>query len=304
MSHPEVNPNRRSRKTRPRDRVLYLAAGLGLTFFTTGIAIGMLGDSHALFIAGVAVQALGAAVFFPVVVSFAYDRLREKWLGDEVWRLFGELADAGIARVYRDREYYEGRENGFSHLADTFISTHQGEVRLMGPTLKVFFNTASPMYSSIEQMLRHANGHVTVRALISREDSEAIHDRIAVEQPTLHSDEVSQTKRDCDSTLASAKTLKDQFKCSLDVRRFNQAPYCTAVLFKEMAFFSPNLLAPQVPVRLPLIVFKAGSHGYRMVEESFNWLWHHPETRTPERVAPASTPLPAAQEDAAEGHEP
>jgi hypothetical protein len=274
-----------------------IAAGLGLALFCTGIAIGILAKTHWLYIVGVATQSIGAAVFFPVAVSFAYDRLREKWLGDEVWRLFGELADAGIARVYPDREYRAGQENGQRRLAEAFTATHEGEVRLMGPTLKAFFHTSSPLYSAIEQMLRDAKGAVTVRALIEREDSQAIRDRIEIEQPELAPGEESQTKRDCDTTLASILTLERKLKCTLKVRRYNQAPYCTAVLLPDLAFFSPNLLASEVPVRLPLLVFKAGWQGYRMIKSSFKWMWDHKDTTPPAHVAPASIPVAASEDN-------
>jgi hypothetical protein len=277
--------------------LLYIAAAVGLTLFCTGSAIGIVGESHTTLVAGVAIQSIGAAVFFPVVVSFAYDRLREKWLGDEVWRLFGELADAGIARVYPDREYRAGRENGQSRLASAFSATRDGEIRLMGPTLKAFFHTSSPLYAEIEQMLRDAGGKVTVRALIEREDSQAIRDRVEIEQPELEDGKESQTKRDCDTTLASMETLGRKTGCSLEMRRYNQAPYCTAVLFPDLAFFSPNLLAPEVPVRLPLLVFKRGSQGYRMIASSFEWMWDHKDTIPPDRIAPASTPVPPGEDN-------
>lgn len=136
-------------------------------------------------VTGVSLQSLGAAVLFPILVSYAYDRLRERWLGDEAWRLFSELADAGIIRVYRNREYAANRDNAQSRLSSAFVSCKVGEVCMMGPTLRVFFNPLGPFYADIAEMLRNGGGNVTIRALIERPESPAVADRTEIEEPTL-----------------------------------------------------------------------------------------------------------------------
>jgi len=127
--------------------------------------------------------------------------------------------------------------------------------------------------------LRHGVGGVTIRALIERADSSAVADRVAIEEPTLEPGDKPQTERDAESSIAQAKALINTVGSHLELRRFLLAPYCTAVIFPDMAFFSPNLLAPVVPVRLPMILFRSGSHGYNMVKASFEHLWAHPETK-------------------------
>jgi hypothetical protein len=230
-------------------------------------------------IAAVVLQTLGCAILFPIVVSFAYDRLRERWLGDEVWRLFGELSDAGIIRVYKDRESAPGRDNAQTRLAEEFLRFRSGELRMMGPTLRVFFNPLGPFIRDIDAMIRDANGKVLIKALIERSDSPSVAERCAIEEPSLASGETPQTERDAAASVAQAKAMAKISSGCVTLRRFMPAPYCTAIIFPHVAFFSPNLLAPVVPVRLPMILFQAGSHGYNMLAASFEYLWTHKDTQ-------------------------
>ena len=263
----------------PQRTVLSYAASGGLAAFIVGVALSLTTEGKAWLVTSVTLQSLGATVLFPILVSYAYDRLRERWLGDEVWRLFSELADAGIIRVYRDREYAPDRDNAQSRLSSAFIACKAGEVCMMGPTLRVFFNPLGPFYTDIAEMLRNGDGNVNIRALIERPDSPAAADRTAIEEPTLGPTDKSQTERDAESSIAQAKSLANAIGPYISLRRFLQAPYCTAVIFPDVAFYSPNLLAPVVPVRLPMILFRSGSHGYNMIKASFEHLWGHPETK-------------------------
>ena len=268
-------------KTRqPQRRVLYYAAAAGLAVSIVGVALTLVTEGKVWLVTGVSLQSLGAAVLFPILVSYAYDRLRERWLGDEVWRLFSELADAGIIRVYRNREYAANRDNAQSRLSSAFVSCKVGEVCMMGPTLRVFFNPLGPFYADIAEMLRNGGGNVTIRALIERPESPAVADRTEIEEPMLAPGDKPQTERDAESSIAQAKVLVGAIGPHISLRRFLQAPYCTAVIFPDIAFYSPNLLAPVVPVRLPMILFRSGSHGYNMIKASFEHLWEHSETKT------------------------
>lgn len=262
----------------PQKRVLYIAGIIGLVIFVAGVALAMLSHGTIAAVASVALVALGSAFLFPILVSFAYDRLRERWLGDEVWRIFGELADAGIVRVYKDREFVEGRDNAQTRLAEEFRATESGAIYMMGPTLRVFFNPLGPFYHDIEKLMRSANGKVTINALIQRNDSAAVAERIKIEEPRLADPKQAQGLRDADSTIGTIRSMVNELGPQVSLRRFMTAPYCTAVIFPKIAFFSPNILAPVVPVRLPMILFRSGSHGYDVLKASFDYLWTHPET--------------------------
>jgi hypothetical protein len=275
-------------------RLLVGAAAGGFVIFLAGVWLALLAEGIAAELAAAALGALGSAIMFPVLVSFAYDRLRERWLGDEVWRLFSELGDAGIVRIYGDREFAADRENAQTRLAEEFErlgnAERGGEVLMIGPTLRVFFHPLGPHYRDIEAMLRNAGGRVTIRALVARRDSPAMADRAAVEEPGRAAEE-RQSERDAASTIAQITTLSGKFDSCVALRRFMLAPYCTAVIFPHLAFFSPNLLARVVPVRLPMILFRSGSHGYDMIRATFAYAWEHEETMQvlPEHPTPTPT---------------
>jgi hypothetical protein len=262
----------------PQQRLLFVAAAIGLAVLAVGVTLGVTTTNNQLVVTGVLLEAMGGSVLFPILVSFAYDRLRERWLGDEVWRLFTELSDAGICRVYKDREATLNHDNAQSRLRAEFLSTEAGDIYIMGPTLKAFFHRLGPFNHDIETMLRNASGRVKIHALIERADSQAVKDRTEIEEPSLAPGDKAQTERDAESSVATVRSMVRTLGPHIELRRFMQAPYCTAIVFPEVAFYSPNLLAPEVPVRLPMILFRVGSHGYNMLRASFNYLWEHPHT--------------------------
>jgi hypothetical protein len=266
-------------KVRPHLWLLYAGAGAGFIVLVSGALVGLLGTTEATRLVAVVLQTLGASILFPILVSFAYDKVRERWLGDEVWRLFGELSDAGIIRVYRDREFAPGRDNAQTRLSEEFRGHSDGPIYMMGPTLRVFFNPLGPFYRDIETMLRSSNGKVTINALIERPDSLAVVDRTAIEEPNLTPHDKPQTERDADSTIATARNMSATIGRYINLRRFLPAPYCTAIIFPSVAFYSPNILSSHVPARLPMILFRAGSHGYDVLRASFDHLWGHPDTQ-------------------------
>lgn len=259
-------------------RILYGAFLFGLAVLAVGVVMGLQSDDAWITAAAIVLQTLGSSIAFPILVSFTYDRLRERWLGDAVWRIFGELADAGIERVYRDREFDPNRENAQTRLSEEFRAHRNGEVRMMGASLRVFFNPLGPFQRDIEQMLGESRGDVVIRALIQRSGSPAIRDRIEAEQPGLPAGQPAQGERDADSSIAAVVRINAAQGDHITMRRFQPAPYCTAVIFPHIAYYSPNLLTAEVPVRLPMILFRAGSHGYQVLSSSFDYLWNHHET--------------------------
>jgi hypothetical protein len=262
----------------PQRRVLYLGAAAGFVVLVVGAIIATLGHGIVLGVVSVTLVTLGSAILFPILITFTYDRLRERWLGDEIWRLFTELADAGIMRVYRDREFAPNRDNAQTRLAEEFKNVESGTIYIMGPSLRVFFNPLGPFYHDIEGMLKGKSGRVNMAALIARKDSPCVADRTFVEEPGLKPGEKSQAERDADSTVATIQTLRKTIGPCIGLRRFMPAPYCTAIIFPHVAYFSPNVLAPEVPVRLPMILFSNNSHGYKMLKSSFDYLWNHNDT--------------------------
>ena len=263
----------------PRRRYLYWWSCAGFVIFITGVSLSITTHGSFFTVISIILQALGAAILFPILVSFSYDRLRERWLGDEVWRLFAELSDAGITRVYKDRENSAVEDNAQARLAKEFRDLGVGEVRMMGVTLRVFFNALGPFYDDIESMLKTSDGRVNIRALISNPLSPEVIYRANIEEPHRDSARKSQIERDIESTVATASHLSREFGSRIRMRFFMPAPYCTVIIFPDVAYFSPNILAPKAPVRLPMILYRSSSHGYRMIESSFEFLWNYEDTQ-------------------------
>lgn len=265
--------------TRPT-KFLVLVAGLSAMVFLIGCTFGVLATERIWVIVGITLQSLGAAILFPVIVSFLYDRMRENWFGDEVWRIFTELADAGIQRIYQHREASTRSDNAQVRLLRELESVEEGEVLMLGPTLRVFFNPLGPFFPAIAAMCSSPARGVQIRALVSNPDSESALHREQAEQSLLAEQGSSQYRRDVDSSVATVKKLARDSGGAVQLRNFIPAPYCTVVIFAHCAYYSPNLLSGLVPVRLPMIIFRAGSHGYRVVRDSFEHYWSRPDTNT------------------------
>jgi hypothetical protein len=263
-----------------RRRYLYLWTCIGFSIFIVGISLSVTGHGVLYIVLSTILVTLGSSILFPILVSYSYDRLRERWLGDEVWRLFGELSDAGITRIYKDREMSSSEDNAQTRLAREFRDLEQGDVRMIGVTLRVFFNPLGPFYHDIEAMLENTDGKVSVQALISSPHSPEVAYRTAIEEPGKMASHKSQTERDSESTVATVRNLAHKLGPRIDMRFFMPAPYCTVVIFPHIAYVSPNILAPQAPVRLPMILYRHGSHGYKMLEGSFAFLWNRGDTES------------------------
>ncbi|MFI1170501.1 hypothetical protein [Streptomyces melanogenes] len=262
-------------------KFLYLCAALGFAVLVSGLAVGVLTESKVWALSAVVLESLGSAVLFPILVSFSYDRLKEKWLGDEVWRIFNELSDAGISRVYKDRELSPRRDNAQTRLSEEFRSFENGEILMMGVSLRVFFNPLGPFYRDIETMLRETGGRVRIRAVVCDPANPDVPVRAAIEEAGRSPEHTSQLERDIESTRVTVAGLRATMGPHVDLRLATSAPYCTTVIFPHVCYYSPNLLAPKAPVGLPMILFRSGAHGFKMIQASFEYVWQLPTTRDP-----------------------
>ncbi len=291
--HPTINPHlvwkkcERRRRTETamnsHNRVLYFAAAASLALLCGGVVNGMVGNpSTSRIVLSILITTLGSSILFPVLVSFAYDRLRERWMGDEIWRIFTELADGGIIRVYRDREHSEHADNAESRLKNEFNTFSSGELRMIGVSLRVFFNQMGVFYPEILTMLNRSKGAVKIMALISSPESPEVKNRGLIESKSKDSSYSAQIVRDIESTIVSVKNLLTDAPQTVALREYLEAPYCTAIIFPDKCYFSPNILCPMAPVRLPMIVFRAGSLGYTRLKQSFDYIWSTSKPITPE----------------------
>ena len=116
--------------------------------------------------------------------------------------------------------------------------------------------------------------NIDIRSLISHPDSPEVWNRAKIETPDINNDPLIQI--DIRSTTASIEKLNTNFpNHPIQYGFYNQAPYCTCVLFKDRCYYSPNILSRDAPVRLPMIVFQKNSHGYKKLSEYFEYLWDH-----------------------------
>ena len=263
----------------PRNRFLFVAASLGFMTLVAGLTIGTLTQGKASTLSAVVLEALGSAIMFPILVSFTYDRLRERWFGDEVWRIFNELSDAGITRIYRDRESSYHPDNAQQRLANEFRTFQAGEILMMGVSLRVFFNPLGPFYRDICSMLEGTRGNVRIKAMICDPGNPDIPIRAGIEEPSRDPRHKTQIDRDLEDTVVTVAGLRTSYRNRVDLKYYMASPYCTTVIFPHVCYYSPNLLAPGAPVRLPMILFLSRSNGYSMVKASFDYLWRHPVTK-------------------------
>jgi len=219
---------------------------------------------------------LSAAIFFPILISFLYNQVKEKEEGEVVWRVFKEFFEGGIIRVYKDREDNDQPENGHKDLKKDFLNHKEGTIKLIGVSLRVFFHQSGPHYSSIEEIcnkhLRYKK--VDIHALICDLSSPELANRANVENPNCNLEE-SIGYNEVKGTISSIEKLKGMYGTnSILFQQFISAPYCTAIIFPDKCYISQNILSPNPPVKLPLIKFSKDSHGYKMISEYFDYVWN------------------------------
>lgn len=208
---------------------------------------------------------LSSSILFPLTVGYFYDKIRERREGQSIWRLIREFVDGGIWRVYKDREGNEAKENAENDLVKSFNKQSKGEIKIIGVTLRVFFHETSHFYQRCIKDFWSSKS-AKMRALICHPDSPEILHRAEIEEP-------SSIKADLNATIGSFCKLISSKGALIEYGCYSSAPYCTLIIFPDKCYFSPNILSQEAPVRLPMIVFRAGSHGYKVLENYFDYLW-------------------------------
>ena len=220
--------------------------------------------------------AVSSSIFFPLIVGYFYDKFKEKQEGESIWRAIKEFSDGGILRVYKDREESEDKENAVNDLRKAFEEHREGIVKLVGVSLRVFFNQTGPFYQSITNIcnLHKVNNKVGIQALVCAPNSPEVLNRAKIETPDRHNDPLIEI--DITSAIASIQNLNKKYgSTAIEYEYYSSAPYCTLIIFPNKCYFSPNILATEAPARLPMIVFSARSHGYKRLEQYFEHLWEN-----------------------------
>lgn len=269
--------------TRPQV-ITWLALSVVILMLSIFMAA-FLPNRPAVTVISIALSALASSILFPLLVGLAYERIKEKANGEAVWQVFREFADGGILRIYKDREEREYGENAVSELRRSFQSHRKGEVKLIGISLRVFFLSPGPFFESISGLIANADADSTmsVKVLLSDPASPEVANRSAIETPRGYEPTIA---KEIALTSANIDNLRERYpKAVLNYNYYSSAPYCTLVVFPHKCFFSPNLLSISAPVRLPMIVFRSGSHGYKVLNEYFQYLWKEdqPDAGSPGR---------------------
>jgi len=215
-----------------------------------------------------------SSILFPILVGYFYDTIKEKESGDAIWQVFKDFSEGGIIRVYKDREPSNNPENAEVDLRRAFENHSHDDVKLIGVSLRVFFNQTGPFYNSMLRVAIKAQKDTSIRikALVSHPNSPEIRCRAEIETPHMLNDPI--IIMDILTSIANMQHINDQFETKpVEYGFYESCPYCTLVIFPDKCYFSPNLLSTVAPVRLPMIVFAAGSHGYEKLNFYFDYLW-------------------------------
>ncbi len=220
---------------------------------------------------------LASCFLFPILVGQYTDKILKKKDFDVINDFYQDFSDGGIIRVYKDRERTIREDNGENALIKEFNQHKNGEIKLVGVSLRVFFNpTKLTFYGPITELLNNPN--VQIKALINSDEAPETKNRGELESPNLSPPTII---TDMQATVDNIKLLKNKYgNNKVEGKRFEEAPYCTAIIFPEKCFFSPNILCQDAPVRLPLIVFRKGSHGYDVINKYFNYLWEKESSKS------------------------
>ena len=162
--------------------------------------------------ATVILAAMGSSVFFPLTVGYFYDRFKEKREGESIWRVFKELSDGGILRIYKDREEGQNQDNALVDLRRAFDEHREGTVRLVGVSLRVFFSQSGPFYRSIANICdlhKRVNNKVGLRALVCDPESAEVLNRAQIETPDRLHDPL--IRIDIDLSVASMENLATKY---------------------------------------------------------------------------------------------
>jgi hypothetical protein len=216
---------------------------------------------------------LSGSIIFPILVGYFTETFRERESGEAIWKVFKEFGEGGMLRVYKDREQHPYLEDGIDDLQQAFMKHDKGAVKLIGVTLRVFFNQTGPFYQAISNIVIAArdNENIGIKVLLSHPDSPEVLNRAAIETPAMAEPLI---KKDIALTAANIDNLRNEFAgSSLEYGYYKEAPYCTLIIFPDKCYYSSNILSKEVPVRLPLIVFASTSHGYKMLNNYFDYLW-------------------------------
>ena len=214
---------------------------------------------------------IGSTIFFPLMLGFYLDHLKEEKECTLIWAIFKEFYEGGILRVYKNRFKNNNEENGENDLMNAFINHKNGEIKMVGVSLRYFFHETAVLYNPIKDLCEAQNNNVKIKALVSHPYSIEVTNRAKDESPK--NIDYPPIRPDIDLTARSIANLNAKYNSPIDYGYYDSAPYCTFVIFHDKCYFSPNILSNDRPVLMPMIVFDKNSYGYTKLNDYFDILW-------------------------------
>ena len=210
---------------------------------------------------------LATCILFPLLVGYYMERYREKRDGDTLMQYFDELSEGGIMRVFKHRK---PGSQGFEDMKRKFETHTEGEIKIIGVTLKTFFSSYGLILTHIQNSLtKYPN--IKIKALLCDEKSPELNNRGEIENSM--DGQINMQNKILTITKEIDKLINERKLTNLSYRKYMEAPYCTAVIFPDMCYFSPNILSKSDSINLPFFVLKKGSEGYEKIDKYFDYLW-------------------------------
>lgn len=222
---------------------------------------------------------ISACIFFPLVVGKIQSELSKEYL------------KAGIKKVYRDRgkknEIEDREENAENDIIEDFKDLNHGTIKIIGVSLRDFFHERAPYYD----LIKNLDKNIEIQALFcDSKNSYEVINRGMIEDPNatlnyintedINSIEPPQIIIDIENTRMGIEKLvnKSDVKTNIKYKQYKSAPYCTAIIFPNKCYFSPNVLSPNKADGLPMIQYKANSNTYKVLLNYFSYIWNYDDS--------------------------
>lgn len=250
---------------------------------------------------------VGGAFFFSITVGWAIEKIRLIKGGSDIWLFSQEFQSSGLLGFYADRG-----GSAEAELEKEFANFKEGEILLVGASLRLFLGPGLRYYKSLDKIIKekgpnkrtikavfcnpNSNKELPTRAFVEEFNQDGStpktgpFDWLSSKTISLNDfnsdffekyglmtapENRSRVVHDLESSRQGYRALKGYSapSNSIEGRLTNYAPYCTAVIFPNKVFFTPNLLSEKVPVNLPTLVFHKNSDTYQHLYSYFNFLW-------------------------------
>ncbi len=258
---------------------------------------------------------VGCAFFFALSVGWLIQKIRENKRSTIIWQFNNEMEKAGASDFFATR-----KDEAESALRTAFSKNRGDEILIAGTSLRLFFIRDFPLNEAVKNTLSKSKGKPTqIKAVFccpdcnsdiparsfveeysndayqidrkksdSQNYNEFCQDFAQAHGPNASNSSKAQIINDLESSIKGVEWLHNEIgenKNSVDYRLSRVAPYCTIVIFRDAAYYTPNLLGKQIPTNLPLLVFAKSSPNYKKLVDYFKFLWQTGYRKDPQNAS-------------------